>query len=212
MKKTTDTPADDEFAAACARAWNVLIPTRSRYLAAVSTHYDEVLHEVAERAERVGSVGKMDIAALLVWKRLSAQTRWVSVFMSLPDTHVRAVTERAVAAVRDTALPRSEAARLGRAILADSKMPGFRKGDALASAVLTAAAPTRMAVYDERVQRSLDALGLPLTREPGRYGRYMQLLDDLLAHGGAHAGGWTARDLDTALYWANGQPHEPAES
>jgi hypothetical protein len=138
----------------------------------------------------------MDIAALVVWKRLSAQTPWVTALMSLPDTRVRAVTERAVTAVRDTALPRSEAARTGRGII--WKLPGFRTGDALASAVLTAAAPTRMAVYDRRVQHALDTLHL--TPTPGRYGRYMQLLDDLLKHGAARADGWTARDIDTALY------------
>ncbi|MFJ8097517.1 hypothetical protein [Streptomyces griseofuscus] len=61
--------------------------------------------------------------------------------MSLPDTHVRAVTERAVTAVRDTTLTRSEAARTGLGIIWE--LPGFRTGDALASAVLTAAAPQR---------------------------------------------------------------------
>ncbi|CAM5452169.1 hypothetical protein STAFG_3345 [Streptomyces afghaniensis 772] len=55
----------------------------------------------------------MDIAALVVWKRLSAQTPWVSALMSLSDAHVRAVTERPVTAVRDTAVPRGEAARAG---------------------------------------------------------------------------------------------------
>ncbi|MEU4089634.1 hypothetical protein [Streptomyces aureus] len=151
----------------------------------------------------------MDIAALVVWKRLSAQTPWVSALLSLSDIHVRSVTERAVAAVHETA-PRGEAARKGRAIMWE--LPGFRTGDALASAVLTAAAPTRMAVYDRRVQHALDCLGLALTRAPGRYGRYMRLLDDLLQHGGARAAGWTARDIDTALYWAGGNPDQAPPS
>ncbi|MER5667904.1 hypothetical protein [Streptomyces mirabilis] len=152
----------------------------------------------------------MDIAALVVWKRLSAQTPWVAALMSLPDAHVRAVTERAVTAVRDTALPRGEAARTGRGIIWE--LPGFRTGDALASAVLTAAAPKRMAVYDRRVQHALDTLGLTLIPAPGRYARYMRLLGDLLKHGGAHADGWTARDIDTALYWTggSGNPPQPA--
>ena len=128
--------------------------------------------------------------------------------MALPDSHVRTVTERAVTAVRDTAVPRAEAARAGRGIIWE--LPGFRTGDALASAVLTAAAPTRMAVYDRRVQHALDTLGLTLTPAPGRYGRYLQLLDDLLEHGAAHTDGWTARDIDTALYWT-GRPN-PAPS
>ncbi|OOQ48266.1 hypothetical protein AFM16_00060 [Streptomyces antibioticus] len=187
--------------------WDVLVPARASYLAHVSPHYDEVLHDVAQRTKHSGSLGKTDIAALVVWKRLSAQTRWVTALMSLPDTHVRAVTERAVTAVRDTTLTRSEAARTGRGIIAE--LPGFRTGDALASAILTAATPQRMAVYDRRVQHALDTLRLPLTPAPGRYGRYLQLLDDLLHHCGAHADGWTARDIDTALYWTGGNPLQP---
>ncbi|MFC7266168.1 hypothetical protein [Streptomyces lutosisoli] len=210
MKKSTDTPAGEEFAALCGRGWDVLVPARAGYLAAVSPHYDDVFHDVAQRTEHAGSLGKTDIAALTVWKRLSAQTRWVTELMSLPDTHVRAVTERAVTAVRDTALTRGEAARTGRGIIWE--LPGFRTGDALASAILTAAAPQRMAVYDRRVQHALDTLGLTLTPTPGRYGRYLQLLDDLLQHRGAHADGWTARDIDTALYWTGANPHPPATS
>ncbi|MFC7265866.1 RNA polymerase sigma factor [Streptomyces lutosisoli] len=73
------------------------------------------------------------------------------------------------------------------------------------------AAPQRMAVYDRRVQHALDTLGLTLTPTPGRYGRYLQLLDDLLHHGGARADGWTAREIDTALYWTGGSdnPTQP---
>jgi hypothetical protein len=207
MKTTTETPGGDEFAALCRQAWDTLIPARAGYLADVSPHYDEVLHDVAQRTEHTGSLGKTDIAALVVWKRLSAQTRWVTDLMSLPDTHVRAVTERAVTAVRDTTLTRSEAARTGRGIIAE--LPGFRTGDALASAVLTAAAPKRMAVYDRRVQHALDALGLTLTPTPGRYGRYLQLLETLLHHRPPHAGDWTVRDIDTALYWTGANPHPP---
>lgn len=208
MRTTTEKPGGDEFAALCQQAWDTLISARAGYLADVSAHYDEVFHDVAQRTERAGSLGKTDIAALVVWKRLSAQTRWVTDLMSQPDTHVRAVTERAVTAVRDTTLTRSEAARTGRGIIAE--LPGFRTGDALASAVLTAAAPQRMAVYDRRVQHALDPLGLTLTPAPGRYGRYLQLLDDLLHHGGARADGWSARDIDTALYWTGATPDHPA--
>ncbi|MFE7648459.1 hypothetical protein [Streptomyces phaeoluteigriseus] len=197
-------PTDDEFTAVCGQAWDVLIPARADYLAGVSPHYDEVFHDVAQRTEHAGSLGKTDIAALVVWKRLSAQTPWVSALMSLPDTHVREVTKRAVTAVRDTAVPRSEAARTGRSIMWE--LPGFRTGDALASAALTAAAPTRMAVYDRRVQHALDTLGLTLTPTPGRYGRYMQLLDNLLQHSRAPADGWTPRDIDTALYRTGKNP------
>ncbi|WP_330351949.1 hypothetical protein [Streptomyces chartreusis] len=207
MTHHPDQPADQESAALYGRVWDVLVPARADYLAGVSPHYDEIFHDVAQRTEHAGSLGKTDIAALTVWKRLSAQTRWVSALMSLPDTQVRAVTERAVTAVRDTTVPSSEAARAGRGIIWE--LPGFRTGDSLASAVLTAAAPQRMAVYDRRVQHALDALGLSLTPTPGRYGRYLQLLDHLLHHRPAHADNWTARDIDTALYWTGTNPHQP---
>ncbi|MFH9347517.1 hypothetical protein [Kitasatospora sp. NPDC017646] len=209
MEKTTETTAvDGEFAALCARAWDVLVPARAGCLAGVSAHYDEVFDEVAQRVRSSGSLGKTDIAALTVWKRLTARTPWVAELMELSDAQVRAVTGRAVAAVRNRALPRGEAARAGRAVLGE--LPGFRTGDALASAVLTAAAPARMAVYDRRVQGALDALGFTLTPAPGRYGRYLRLLDGLLLHGGTRADGWTARDLDTALYWAGGDGPQPS--
>ncbi|MFB7198308.1 hypothetical protein ACFC1L_42230 [Streptomyces sp. NPDC056210] len=204
MTKTVDSIPPQEPAAAYDRAWEALVPARASYLSDVSPHYDEVFWEIAQRTERADSLGKSDIAALVVWKRLTAQTPWASQLMSLPETQVREVTARAVTAVRNTALSRSEAARTGRAIVWE--LPGFRTGDAMASAVLTAAAPKRMAVYDRRVQHALNALGLALTRAPGRYGRYMQLLGYLLDHPHQHADDWTARDIDTALYWIGKSP------
>jgi hypothetical protein len=103
VTKTGGTQTDDDAAAARGRVWDVLIPARAGYLAGISPHYDEVFHDLAQRTQHAGSLGKTDIAALTVWKRLSAQTPWVSALMSLPDAHVHAVTQRAVTAVRDTA-------------------------------------------------------------------------------------------------------------
>ncbi|MFJ8755192.1 hypothetical protein ACIREO_38695 [Streptomyces sp. NPDC102441] len=188
----------------CRSVWNVLVPARAAYLDSVSPHYDEIFWEVAQHVERTSSLGKAQIAALVVWKRLSAQTRWVTALLSMPDSEVRAITEQAVASVRDPDLSRGEAARAGRSAI--SELPGFAKGDALASAILTSAAPMRMAVYDRRVQRAIESLGLTLTDRPGRYGRYMDLLDTLLEDGGGAADKWTARDIDTALYWAGKNP------
>ncbi|MFF8882092.1 hypothetical protein [Streptomyces flaveolus] len=68
--------------------------------------------------------------------------------MATADAEVRKAAKAATLAVRDTSLSRSHAARDGRAAL--SGLPGFTPGDALASAVLTAAAPDSMAVYDRR--------------------------------------------------------------
>ncbi|MER5863221.1 hypothetical protein [Kitasatospora sp. NPDC002040] len=182
--------------------WPLLATARTSYLAATAPAYDEVLWEVARRAEKSGSLGKADLGALVTWKRLSARTRWAAELMAVPDLRVRAVTGRALAAVRDPSVTRGEAARAGRAAI--SALPGFRSGDALASAVLTAAAPARMAVYDKRAQRALESFGLTLTSASGRYGRYLDLLDQLLREPGTFGADWTARDIDLALYWIGG--------
>lgn len=189
--------------------WSTLSTAREAYRAAVPAAYDEVLTEVAERARDTGSLGKTDIAALVVWKRLQASTAWVVELMNLRDAEVRAVTAEAVHAVRDQDAPRGASARRGRKALLG--LPGCRHGDALASALLTAAAPDRMAVYDRRAQFGLEQLGYQLTPAPGRYGRYMDLLDDLLVRSGPDADGWTARDVDTALYWLGRQATAPGD-
>ncbi|MGW3683347.1 hypothetical protein [Streptomyces prasinus] len=179
--------------------WQRLIAARDAYTHTVSPHYDEVLHHVARRAQAEGSLGKADIGALLLWKRLRADTRWAGALMAVADAEVRRVTTAAVAAVRDTSLSRSTAARAGRAALAG--LPGFASGDALASAVLTAAAPDRMAVYDHRAHTGLRSLGIPLTHSRGRYGRYIDAIDRLLAGAPGPARTWTPREMDTALYF-----------
>ncbi|MFJ3019546.1 hypothetical protein ACIPH4_01105 [Streptomyces tendae] len=170
------------------------------YTRSAGIHADEVLDQVAQRARSEGSIGKADIGALLLFKRLRAGTPWARALMTTADTAVRQATAAAMTAVRNPALSRSEAARAGRAALAGLPgLPSFTRGDALASTVLTAAAPRRMAVYDRRAHASLHSLGVPLTHAPGRYSRYIAALDDLLSQAPpAHA--WTPRDLDIALY------------
>ncbi|MBQ0890871.1 hypothetical protein KBZ94_39155 [Streptomyces sp. RM72] len=143
-------------------------------------------------------MGKADIGALLLWKRLRADTRWASALMTTADAEVRRATAAAMTAVLDTSVSPSDAARAGRAALAP--LPGFTRGDALASTVLTAAAPDRMAVYDRRAHTGLRSLGIPLSDASGRYSRYIAALDQLLAHAPSPARVWTPRDLDIALY------------
>jgi hypothetical protein len=164
--------------------------------------YDEVLFEVAGRIAGAGSIGKSDIGALLLWKRLQANTRWARQLMGMPEVEVRAVTAPAVEAVRDKTVSVPVAAQRGRRLL--SSLPGFASGDALASALLLAAAPDRMAIYDRRAQLGLELLGKTLTPARGRYGRYLALVEDLrnLAH--QHDRPWLARDVDLALYWLGG--------
>jgi hypothetical protein len=98
-----------------------------------------VLNEVADRIRTEGSIGKADIGALLFWKRLRADTPWVSELMTWPEEKVREVTNGAVTAVNEGSLSVPDAASAGRGAL--SPLPGFDTGDAFASALLLAAAP-----------------------------------------------------------------------
>lgn len=179
--------------------WARLLAARAHYEAHVSTVYDEALHEVAARIDAVGSLGKADIGALLLWKRLNASTRWAARLCATPDAEVRRVTGVAVSAVRDCSVDTSTAAKRGRSAL--SGLAGFTMGDAFASALLTAAAPRRMAVYDRRAHAGLALLGVRLGHTKGRYARYMGAIDDLLCDPRAAERGWVARDVDVALFW-----------
>ncbi|MEC3853730.1 hypothetical protein [Paenarthrobacter ureafaciens] len=184
-------------------AWETLLGAHESFQSGASPAYDEIFNEVSGRICESGSVGKTDIGALLFWKRLRADTRWVRDLMAVSDEEVRLVTTKAVVAVNDTSLDVRAAASRGRSAL--SALPGFARGDALASALLAAAAPERMAVYDRRAQKGLEKLGLSLSAARGRYGRYMGIIGNLknIAKHRGHA--WSARDVDLALYWLGGR-------
>lgn len=182
-----------------------LVAARGELDAAVPEAYDEVLREVTDRIASTGSVGKADIGALVLWKRLRTDTPWAARLNATPDSNVRIATGLAVEAVRDPRRSTAEAAASGRAAL--ESLPGFGHGDALASAVLVAAAPGRMAVYDRRAHAALNRWGIQLGNAPGRYGRYMQVVDDVRdIVSTTHGLSWTARDVDLALYWLGGRP------
>jgi hypothetical protein len=148
------------------QSWARILTAHGAYYAETSPAYDEVLQEVTERVRETGDIGKADIGALLFWKRLRADTPWVRHLLTIPDATVRETTARAVAIVNDSALPTPEAAGLARGTL--SSLPGLQRGDALASALLLAAAPRRMAIYDGRAQTGLGLLGLEPSAAPGR--------------------------------------------
>ncbi len=177
-----------------------LLAAREEARLAISDAYDESICEVTARIDQSGSIGKVDVGALLLWKRLQANTPWASELNAMPDAQIRKTTAEAVADARDESLEIPEAASRGRRAL--SSLPGFVQGDALASALLFAAAPGRMAVYDSRAQTAIERLGLELTSKPGRYGRYMRLVEQLAQEAGAASGQtWIPRDVDLALYW-----------
>jgi hypothetical protein len=111
---------------------------------------------------------------------------------------VRYHTAAAFAATRDMSLSVPEAAAAARSAL--SPLPYFGTGDAIASAVCYVMAPDRLAVHDRRAQKGLEDLGVTLNSRGGRYGRHIDLLEQLraeLAQAGHH---WTARQVDLALF------------
>lgn len=57
--------------------------------------YDEVLRDVSCHAHEEHSIGKTDIGALVVWKRLNASTRWAKKLMLTPESRVRESTGKA---------------------------------------------------------------------------------------------------------------------
>ncbi len=126
--------------------------------------------------------------------------------MAEPDEQVRRCTAAAATAVNNPDLSVAEAAKNGRAAL--TSLPGFASGDAMASAVLLAAAPQRMAVYDRRAHAGLSHLGIRLASSRGRYARYMALVEELREDARANGLPWTARDIDKALFML-GEPNRP---
>jgi len=169
-----------------------------QYRDSASPFYDEVVEEVSSRVTKQGNLGKADIGALVAWKRLNANTRWMANLMRSSDAVVRAATAEARKAALDDGSTLELAAAGARSALAS--IPGFGVGDALASAVIYALAPGRMAVYDRRAQAGLELLGLELTSKSGRYGRYMALVDQLIRDANVEGLSLSARDVDLGLF------------
>ncbi|TWH23288.1 hypothetical protein L618_001300001230 [Rhodococcus rhodochrous J45] len=163
--------------------------------------YDEVLLEVQARTERDGAIGKADIGGLMLWKRLNLSTAWTRELNEWPDRKVRAITAEAFELARDTDRTIPEAAQAARSALLE--LPGCQRGAAVASTVLTAGAPDRMAVYDRRAVAALVGLGFP---DPdGYYSRYMAAVCELVVKVNVMTGGWwNPRDVDKALFVLGG--------
>lgn len=54
--------------------WKILHGAHTAFIAESSPVYDEVLVEVAGRIEKSGSIGKADMVAMVLWKRVRADT------------------------------------------------------------------------------------------------------------------------------------------
>ncbi len=175
-----------------------------RLLAAVDSYdrdpgpvYDEVFLEVHDRIVRTGSAGKVDIAALAVWKR-SAQGAWISGLLNLPETHVRATTAAAFAAPDDES-----------ALKALSGLPGYATQGPLATALLTAYDPSRYAVMDDRALIGLERLGIPVDRSWGVTLRYLLIVRAVAETLRLTRPEISPRDVDKGLYVLGVRPRRP---
>lgn len=169
----------------------------------ISCHYDDVFREVQRRIASVDSIGKCDVAMLSFWKRLRADTQWVRKLLGLADSEVRRVTGKAVIAARDG--DPAEAAGRARELL--RPLPGFAQGTALASALLAAASPSRLAVYDKRARIGLGEVDLELADTPSIppfYSRYTTLIEQCRAEAAKLGHQWSPHEVDLALYVLGG--------
>lgn len=167
--------------------------------------YDEVLREVSSRAATEGSLGKADIGALVLWKRITAQAKWATDLMLTADADVRAATGAAHRYANDASVEIPDAGQAAREAL--RPLPGMGGTAALASAVLLALAPDRMAVWDRRVGAGLTALGRYPDRA-GFYSGYLATAMDLAEAMGTvpGEGPFVPRDVDLALFNMAGSP------
>jgi hypothetical protein len=125
--------------------------------------------ELQASVEQSGSVGKGDIGSLMLWKRLNMSTSWTLDLNDMRDRKVREITGAATKFANDTALTVPEAAKAARERL--RRLPGCHSGQTIASTILTAAAPQRMAVYDDHTVAALTRLGIQIPNR--RFSVYM---------------------------------------
>jgi hypothetical protein len=82
------------------------------------------------------------------------------------------------------------------------ELPGFTRGSAMSSAILTAIRPSSLAVYDRNANKGLTRIGLDLAaNEPDHYAEYMRRIEQCRAEARAvrnHR--WSAHEVDLALY------------
>ena len=173
-----------------------------RLLRAIETYdrdsaYDEVFTEVHTRIAKAGSAGKIDVAALAVWKR-SAHGAWTADLMSKPESHVRAATEAAFAAADDRTALRALAA-----------VPGYKAQGPLATALLTAYDPNKYAVMDVRALLALDRLGTPVNEGLGITLRYLATVRALTDFLRPRRGDLSPREVDKGLYILGERPRRP---
>ena len=172
----------------------------------VGSCYDEVLRTVSARASKAKSIDKADVGALVLWKRITAQAKWSRTLMWTPDALVRSATGAAYRLANDPSVATPEAGQAAREALAG--LPGMGGTAALASAVLLALAPDRMAVWDRRVGVALSAMRMYPRSGAGFYGRYLSTVVELaqsMDEAATEERAFVPRDVDLALFYIGGQ-------
>ncbi|MGI9093576.1 MAG: hypothetical protein ACR2FF_09120 [Mycobacteriales bacterium] len=92
--------------------------------------YDQVFAEIGQRIREADEAGKLDLAALIMWKR-SGQGSWVKDLLANPEPEVRAITRDAFAIMGDQRVLRTLAT-----------LPGFTSQGPIATALMARATPT----------------------------------------------------------------------
>ena len=82
------------------------------------------------------------------------------------------------------------------------KLPGFRTGSPMSSAVLTAIRPTDLAVYDRYVNQGLKCIELDLaSNQPNHYAEYMRRVGQCRSEARTLRDyRWSGHEVDLALY------------
>jgi hypothetical protein len=150
--------------------------------------YDQVLEEVHARLNAVGYATKLDLAGLIAWKHVR-NAPWMRDLLKLPPLAVQQRTSQAFAPNK-TDRERIEALQ---------SIPGFGSGNAFTSVLLAAWHPAEFGVYDtaasgggwEKVVNS--ACHCPRADLVVYFDHLRQMAKEL-------SSGWTARDVDMALY------------
>jgi hypothetical protein len=158
-----------------------------------SPHYDEVFWEVSARIREHGEAGKLDLAALICWKR-SGQGHWAADLMEMPDVEVRKHTSTAFA---DELTDQQRLDAL-------APLPGFKRKYAISTAVLACNDPDDFGVIDWRALQGLERIGRPVRRGRGETLRYLERLRELRALAQGFRPGVTARNIDQGLWLIGG--------
>lgn len=141
---------------------NELISCLLRAMDRYSPYYDEVFWEVSARIRARGEVGKLDLAALISWKR-SGQGSWVSDLMELPDSEVRRHSHAALVA-RLTDQQRLDAL---------APLPGSNAKYAMSTVVLACYDQDQFGVIDWRTLNGLENIERAIERGHGETLRYL---------------------------------------